>query len=109
MINLISKTPKPPYYAVIFTSIRTDIGDNEYKKMALEMEEEVKLANGFLGMESARDTLGITVSYWKDLESIRAWKMHTEHQKAQQNGISRWYSAYKTRICLVERDYEFTL
>lgn len=108
-MSQISNTPPPPYYAVIFTSIRTDIEHEEYTKMANEMENAVKSANGYLGMESARDTLGITVSYWKDLESIRAWKMHTEHQKAQQNGISKWYSAYKTRICLVERDYEFTL
>ena len=109
MKTMIAKTPKQHYYAVIFTSIRTDIEDYEYKKMALKMEEEVKLANGFLGMESARDAIGITISYWKDLESIRAWKAHTEHQKAQQNGISKWYSAFKTRICQVERDYEFTL
>lgn len=108
-MSQISNTPSPPYYAVIFTSIRTDIEHEEYTKMANEMENAVKSANGYLGMESARDTLGITVSYWKDLESIRAWKMHTEHQKAQQNGISKWYSGYKTRICLVERDYEFTL
>ena len=53
-----------------------------------------------------RDTLGITVSYWKDLESIIAWKMHQAHLEAQQLGKSKWYSTYKTRICKVERDYE---
>ena len=109
METMIAKTPKPPYYAVIFTSIRTDIEHEEYRKMANEMEQAVKSANGFLGMETARDTLGITVSYWKDLESIRAWKAHQAHVEAQQLGKSKWYSTYKTRICLVERDYDFTL
>jgi heme-degrading monooxygenase HmoA len=105
-MSQISNTPPPPYYAVIFTSIRTDIEHEEYTKMATEMENAVKSANGFLGMESARDTIGITVSYWKDLESIRAWKAHQAHLEAQQLGKSKWYSAYKTRICKVERDYE---
>jgi heme-degrading monooxygenase HmoA len=62
---------------------------------------------GYLGHESARDGLGITVSYWADLESIRAWKMVTEHLEAQRQGRSEWYASYKTRICKVERDYGF--
>lgn len=103
---MIANTPSPPYYAVIFTSIRTDIDHEEYKKMAKQMEEEVKSAQGFLGMESTRDSIGITVSYWKDLESIKAWKQNAAHQIAQRNGNLKWYSQYKTRICLVERDYE---
>ena len=105
-MSQISNTPSPPYYAVIFTSIRTDIEHEEYTRMANEMENAVKSANGYLGMESARSEIGITVSYWKDLESIRAWKAHQTHLEAQQLGKSKWYSAYKTRICKVERDYE---
>lgn len=105
-MSQISNTPPTPYYAVIFTSIRTDIEHEEYTKMATEMENAVKSANGYLGMESARDEIGITVSYWKDLESIRGWKAHQAHIEAQQLGKSKWYSAYKTRICKVERDYE---
>jgi heme-degrading monooxygenase HmoA len=69
----------------------------------------LELANsedGFLGVESARQDIGITVSYWKDLESIRKWKMNTEHREAQEKGRETWYKSYKTRICLVERDYE---
>ena len=61
---------------------------------------------GFLGVESARNEVGITVSYWRDLDSIKAWKAVAAHREAQANGRQKWYSAYKTRICLVERDYE---
>jgi heme-degrading monooxygenase HmoA len=60
---------------------------------------------GFLGVESARNEVGITVSYWADLESIKAWKAHVEHLAAQKLGREIWYSAFKTRICKVERDY----
>ena len=60
---------------------------------------------GYLGVESAREDLGITISYWRDLESIKQWKANAEHLEAQKNGRHRWYSSYQTRIALVERDY----
>ena len=103
---MISKTPYPPYYAVIFTSLRTD-GDKGYDKTANRMLELVKEQKGFLGMESARSEVGITVSYWKTLGAIQDWKKNIEHQIAQKNGKEKWYAAYKVRICKVERDYEF--
>lgn len=103
---MIAKTPPPPYYAVIFTSEKEE-DDKGYSEMADRMEELAKKQDGFLGMESAKENIGITVSYWKDLESIRKWKMNTEHLGAQQKGRAVWYKNYKTRICLVERDYNF--
>jgi heme-degrading monooxygenase HmoA len=103
---MIAKTPQPPYYAVIFTSIRTDVAD-EYAATANRMVELAMQQPGYLGHESARDGLGITISYWESLEAIRNWKQQTEHLSAQQNGRNKWYKAYKTRICKVERDYAY--
>ena len=101
---MIARTPQPPYYAVIFTSIRTG-ADNGYEVVARRMVELAAGQPGFLGVESAREEVGITVSYWRDPESIAAWKRHAEHQVAQERGKQDWYSAYKTRICKVEREY----
>ncbi len=103
-MSSIAKTPKPPYYAVIFTSYRTD-GDNGYKEMAVNMVELASRQPGFLGIESAREDLGITVSYWADLESIKAWKANVEHQEAQKKGRKEWYSEFRVRISKVEREY----
>ena len=103
-MTLIADTPKPPYYAVIFTSLRTD-GDNGYGQMADRMVELASKQPGFLGVESAREDIGITVSYWSDLESIQKWKANVEHQEAQKLGHEKWYSSFKTRISKVERDY----
>ena len=103
-MNLIANTPKPPYYAVIFTSQRTG-GDNGYGKMSDKMFELASRQPGFLGVESAREDVGITVSYWTDLESIKKWKANIEHQKAQKFGHEKWYSSFKIRISKVERDY----
>ncbi|HLL96195.1 MAG TPA: antibiotic biosynthesis monooxygenase [Spirosoma sp.] len=103
---MIAQTPEPPYYAVIFSSVRTDV-DEGYASMADRMVELAHGQPGFLGIESARNELGITVSYWNSLSAIRSWRQHAEHLIAQQTGRDRWYEAYKTRICKVDRDYEF--
>ncbi|HLG03154.1 MAG TPA: antibiotic biosynthesis monooxygenase [Bacteroidia bacterium] len=100
----IAETPTPPYYAVIFTSLRT-VGDQGYENTAERMIELARLQPGFLGLESVREDLGITVSYWDSPEAIRNWKMNTEHLFAQKQGREKWYSDFKVRICKVERDY----
>lgn len=101
---MIAQTPKPPYYAVIFVSVQSD-DVTGYKEMAEQMMTLARQQDGFLGVESARNEIGITVSYWRDLESIKNWKAHTDHRVAQEKGRKDWYRQYKTRICLVERDY----
>ena len=102
----IALTPEPPYYAVIFTSLRTEDEDG-YAAMAEEMENLAALQPGFLGMESVRSGLGITVSYWSRLDDIKAWHQHAEHQLAQKMGYQKWYRSFKVRVCKVERDYDF--
>jgi heme-degrading monooxygenase HmoA len=102
-MSRIAKTPKPPYYAVIFASQRTD-GDQGYVKMAEKMVELASKQDGFLGVESARDEgLGITVSYWESLEAIKNWKDHSLHQVAQEKGKTIWYQNFSLRVCKVER------
>ena len=96
-----------PYYAVIFTSLRTE-GDQGYGEMAETMETLAKQQSGFIDIESARDGVGITVSYWESLQAIADWKLQVDHKVAQKKGRQDWYSWYKVRICLVEREYEFT-
>ena len=94
-----------PYYAVIFTSSR-HAGDDGYSEMASKMEELAKEQEGYLGFESARSEIGISVSYWDSLESIKKWKAQTDHVFAQKMGRENWYNWYKVRICKVEREYE---
>ncbi|KNC67590.1 antibiotic biosynthesis monooxygenase family protein [Pseudoalteromonas ardens] len=103
-MSLLANTPEPPYYAVIFTSSRTE-GDNGYGEIASRMIELAEQQPGYLGIESAREALGITVSYWTDLESIKNWKANAEHMEAQKTGRKLWYKSFKVRIAKVERDY----
>jgi len=103
---MIALTPKPPYYAVIFTSLRTE-EDHGYSSTSELMFQLAEKQTGFLGAESVRDVLGITVSYWRDLESIKKWKNHVAHANARNRGRSEWYRSFKVRIAKVERDYGF--
>jgi len=105
---MIANTPHPPYYAVIFSTLRTEV-DEGYEEMAQQMEELAKKQEGYLGIESARNQIGITVSYWESLASISKWKNNIEHTVAREKGRLLWYKKYQLRICKVERDYGFEL
>ena len=107
-MNAIAHTPQPPYYAVIFSSVRTAQEPEAYAAMAAEMHALAQQQPGFLGLESAREALGITVSYWRDEASILAWKQAADHRAAQRLGRERWYAAYAVRVARVERAYDFT-
>ena len=103
----ISRTPKPPYYAAIFTSINADVDHSEHNAMSARMLE---LANGyddFLGIEPARnpDGTGVAVSYWRDADAIRRWAQDPEHLEAKKKGRAVWYDHFMIRIALVERAY----
>jgi heme-degrading monooxygenase HmoA len=102
---MLAAIPTPPYYAVIFTSLRTQ-GDNGYAEMAKHIAELAKQQPGFIGMDSARNELGITVSYWESQEAIKAWKENLDHRQAQSRAKD-WYQSFRVRVCRVEREYGF--
>lgn len=100
--------PEPPYYAVVFTSLRTPVDDG-YADTAKAMFELVQHQPGFLGADSVRspDGLGITVAYFRDEPSIAAWRAHPDHTAARNLGRERWYSSYAIHVAKVERAYRF--
>ena len=103
-------TPQPPYYAVVFTSLRTPGDVDGYAAAAERMVELAAAVPGFLGIESVRgdDRVGITVSYWASEEAIRTWYANAEHRLAQRLGREKWYERFELRVCRVERAYGFS-
>lgn len=108
-MNPIASTPAPPYFAVLFTSVKSSVNDPEYAVMAARMAELAAQQPGYLGMEHAgnSDGIAITVSYWASLEAIRNWRQHAEHLHAQRLGRAKWYERFALRVCRVERADEF--
>ncbi len=103
-MSAIAYTPAPPYYVVIFSSeLSSDAAG--YEETSEAMVQLARQQPGFLGVESARQGMGITVSYWRDQASISAWRENAEHSLARLMGRERWYSGYRIRIAKVERDY----
>ena len=103
---MIVENLETPYYAVIFTTISSENTDG-YREAAQRMEILAKQQKGFLGMESARSEIGVTVSYWQTLAAISAWKNNMEHAAVRELGREKWYKKYQLRICKVERAYGF--
>jgi heme-degrading monooxygenase HmoA len=103
---MIVDTLKPPYYAVLFTTTLTD-NQEGYEETADRMVELAKQQPGYLGIESARSEIGITISYWESLDAILQWKNNVEHTEARNLGRAKWYKKYQLRICKVEREYGF--
>ncbi|WP_455353072.1 antibiotic biosynthesis monooxygenase family protein [Streptomyces sp. SYSU K217416] len=99
---------EPPYYSVVFTSLRKE-EDNGYAETAQRMAELVKQQPGYLGFESARTPggLSITVGYFRDEQSIQGWQRNLEHQAAQKRGRAEWYESYSVHVAKVERSYGF--
>jgi len=114
-VATIAKTPRPPYYAVIFTSLRNESVagvDDGYGAMADRMVELGSQQPGFLGIESMRGPnelggLGATISYWRSLEDVARWKNVAEHLVAQRLGREQWYRAFTLRVAKVEDDWSF--
>lgn len=108
-MNRLAQTPKPPYYAVVFSSQRTENDADGDAEMSDRMFALAAQQPGYLGVETAHreDGFGMTVSYWESLDSIRKWRAQAEHKIAQQQGRTTWYEQYKLRICLVETEYSF--
>ena len=106
--GVFAATPPPPYYAVIFTRVRTP-GDNGYEAEAEKMFKLAQEQPGYLGLESvaSADGAGITVAYFQTPEAIAAWKQNTEHLAAQAKGRDVWYAGYEVRVARVERAYGF--
>ena len=102
-----ARTPKPPYYAVIFSSTRAADDGAAYGETAERMVQLAQQQPGYLGVETTRGAhgFGITVSYWESEAAIVAWKQQLEHSEARRQGREHWYQHYELRVAKVERAY----
>ena len=104
------KSHPAPAIAVIFTSRLSGHDAAGYAKAADVMEHLAAAQPGYLGHDSARggDGLGLTISYWLDETSARAWHDHPEHTAIREAGRDRWYRDFTVHIAQVSRSYGWT-
>jgi heme-degrading monooxygenase HmoA len=103
------KAYPPGAVAVIFVSQRSAIDPEGYAQAANQMAEAAARFPGYLGAHSARgeDGLGITVSYWADDQSARAWKADADHSSVRERGRAGWYDWYELIVAKVDRAYDW--
>ncbi|MER5778143.1 antibiotic biosynthesis monooxygenase [Streptomyces sp. NPDC002039] len=99
---------EPPYLMAVFTDVRT-ADESGHPETGARMSELVGANPGLLGHESARTPggLGITVAYFRDQESLTAWREDREHQAAMRRGREDWYESYTLHVATVERSHGF--
>lgn len=94
-------------YVVIFRAVARQL-DAEYSRVAAQLRELALSRFGCLEFVAVNeDGQEVALSYWPDLDSIRAWKADADHLLAQQLGRERWYAGYRVQIAQVLRDYAF--
>jgi heme-degrading monooxygenase HmoA len=112
MTNQQQQQPSPPNYAVIFVAKKRSSNEaylTSYNELAKTLREKAERHAGFVYFESVEDVSGweITISYWKDEESIRQWKSDLTHLLAQEQGRVNFYSEYHVRVAKLQRSYSF--
>lgn len=92
-------------YVVIFRA-RIRSLDADYAETAARMRELALNEFGCLDFHAVTEGLDeVALSYWPDEASIRAWKAHPEHVRAQRLGRERWYASYSVQVARIEREY----
>ena len=94
---------------VLFRSKLVDAPDG-YAEMAQEMLELAKTMPGFIDVKAftADDGERLTVVWWHDEETLRAWRTNARHLVAQRAGRERWYEYYTLDVAEVKRTKQFT-
>ena len=93
----------------LFRSRLTAQAGDDYTATSVEMLDRAKTYPGFVAMKSfkAEDGERLTVVWWEDEETLRAWRTHARHLVAQQSGRERWYEYYDMDVAEIVRRKRF--
>ena len=96
-------------YAVIFEVIPTPEGKVEYLTIAAQLRIFLEEQDGLISIErfqSLSDTGKLlSLSFWRDEESIAQWRNLLAHRTAQEQGKDVLFQSYRIRVAQVMRDY----
>lgn len=96
----------------IFRSQRTDDSNEEYEGWSERMDQLVRTVPGYIDHASFRDEAsrkGVTISYFRSMPDLVAWKEHPEHLEAQALGRAEFYDRYEIEVAEIVRQYEWPL
>ena len=83
--------------------------DAEFSAALATMLERVQDFDGYLGELPCRasqdDSRRVTISYWRDAEALRAWRVDPEHRRIQERGRKEWLAWFTVRVLEQSREY----
>ncbi len=96
-------------HAVIFEVWPKPEYKGAYLDIAAALRAELEQVDGFISVErfSSLTEEGklLSLSFWRDEESIARWRRQSEHQAAQGRGRHELFANYRLRVASVIRDY----
>ena len=95
---------------VLFRSRLTATAGADYAATAEAMLERARRMPGFVDYRhyEAADGERLSVIWWEDEATLRAWAEDAEHREAQRLGRERWYAWYRLDVGQVLRSYGST-
>lgn len=95
--------------AVIFEVIPNEGKKGEYLDIAASLRPELDPIEGFISIERFQSFSNaekvLSLSFWRDEESIQKWRNLEMHRHAQAKGRNEVFKDYHLRIATVVRDY----
>lgn len=95
--------------AVIFEVWPADGCQEKYLALATNMKKHLSDFDGFISVERFESLTEpgklLSVSFWRDEESLSRWRKLEEHRAMQQMGRDGMFRDYHLRIGSVLRDY----
>ncbi len=96
-------------FAVIFEVKPTEAGKEKYLELAAKLRNFLEERPGFISIERFQSLIKegeiLSLSFWKDEESIETWRKMMEHRSAQKGGKGSLFESYRIRVAKVVRDY----
>lgn len=98
--------------AVIFEMAPRSDAKEQYLAIAADLRAQLETVDGFISVErfaslSQPDKL-LSLSFWRDEQSITRWRQIAEHRDAQLAGRSEIFESYRLRVASILRDYGMT-
>ena len=95
--------------AVIFEVWPAEGGMPAYLDIAARLKPQLEAIDGFISVERFESLSEpgklLSLSFFRDEASVRAWRMTQEHRHAQSAGRDGVFTGYRLRVAHVLRDY----
>jgi heme-degrading monooxygenase HmoA len=108
LVNTFSKK-EDAMIAVIFEVEPSEQGKATYLEHAARLRPMLEQMEGFISIERFQSLNNprklVSLSFWRDEASVRAWREHPEHRAIQAEGRAGVFDDYRLRVATVVRDY----